>query len=113
MEEEDCERKECLVVMAKLAEQCERYNDMAQNMKTLTELGDDLSNEERNLLSVAYKNVVGSKRCAVRCIANHGQHPVHGNATECNRFRKYLSKVENELDDVCNEVLVLYPILTP
>lgn len=43
---------------AKLAEQAERYDDMAAAMKAVTEQGQELSNEERNLLSVAYKNVV-------------------------------------------------------
>lgn len=54
--------KEELVQRAKLAEQAERYDDMASAMKAVTETGVELSNEERNLLSVAYKNVVGARR---------------------------------------------------
>ena len=50
-----------LVQRAKLAEQAERYDDMAASMKAVTESGIELSNEERNLLSVAYKNVVGAR----------------------------------------------------
>uniref|UniRef100_A0A8C7X3R1 14-3-3 domain-containing protein n=1 Tax=Oryzias sinensis TaxID=183150 RepID=A0A8C7X3R1_9TELE len=50
--------KNDLVQKAKLAEQAERYDDMAAAMKAVTEQGLELSNEERNLLSVAYKNVV-------------------------------------------------------
>lgn len=50
--------KNDLVQKAKLAEQAERYDDMAAAMKSVTEQGVELSNEERNLLSVAYKNVV-------------------------------------------------------
>uniref|UniRef100_A0A8C5E1E6 14-3-3 protein beta/alpha-1 n=1 Tax=Gouania willdenowi TaxID=441366 RepID=A0A8C5E1E6_GOUWI len=49
--------KNDLVQKAKLAEQAERYDDMAAAMKSVTEQGVELSNEERNLLSVAYKNV--------------------------------------------------------
>lgn len=52
--------KNDLVQKAKLAEQAERYDDMAAAMKAVTEQGLELSNEERNLLSVAYKNVVRS-----------------------------------------------------
>lgn len=52
--------KNDLVQKAKLAEQAERYDDMAAAMKAVTEQGQELSNEERNLLSVAYKNVVGN-----------------------------------------------------
>ena len=54
--------REDLVQRAKLAEQAERYEDMAQAMKSVTALNEELSNEERNLLSVAYKNVVGARR---------------------------------------------------
>lgn len=54
--------KNDLVQKAKLAEQAERYDDMAAAMKAVTEQGDELSNEERNLLSVAYKNVVRPPR---------------------------------------------------
>lgn len=50
--------KNDLVQKAKLAEQAERYDDMAAAMKAVTEQSLELSNEERNLLSVAYKNVV-------------------------------------------------------
>ena len=50
--------KNDLVQKAKLSEQAERYDDMAAAMKAVTEQGLELSNEERNLLSVAYKNVV-------------------------------------------------------
>ena len=53
--------KDELVQKAKLAEQAERYDDMASSMKAVTETGIELSNEERNLLSVAYKNVVGAR----------------------------------------------------
>lgn len=42
-----------------------RYDDMAQAMKSVTETGVELSNEERNLLSVAYKNVVGARRWVI------------------------------------------------
>lgn len=56
--------KNDLVQKAKLAEQAERYDDMAAAMKAVTEQGLELSNEERNLLSVAYKNVVGNSGTA-------------------------------------------------
>ena len=48
--------KDEMVQRAKLAEQTERYNEMAANMKVVAERPPrDLSTEERNLLSVAYK----------------------------------------------------------
>ena len=38
-------------------------------MKEVSRAGQELSNEERNLLSVAYKNSVGSRRTAWRTIS--------------------------------------------
>mmetsp|Transcript_1257 Transcript_1257/g.782 ORF Transcript_1257/g.782 Transcript_1257/m.782 type:complete len:87 (-) Transcript_1257:8-268(-) len=58
------------VYFAKLAEQAERYDEMADYMKAVGESPDELSVEERNLLSVAYKNAVGSRRAAWRIITS-------------------------------------------
>lgn len=43
---------------------------MAASMKAVTETGVELSNEERNLLSVAFKNVVGARRSSWRVISS-------------------------------------------
>ncbi|KAK5857446.1 hypothetical protein PBY51_010694 [Eleginops maclovinus] len=95
-----------LITKAKLAEQAERYDDMAQWMKKLTELGVELSNEERNLLSVAYKNVVGARRSAWRVLASIG---TKSDDTESKQkmVKEYRVKVETELQDICNDVLKL------
>ena len=58
------------VYFAKLAEQAERYDEMANYMKEVGDVPQELSVEERNLLSVAYKNVVGSRRAAWRIITS-------------------------------------------
>jgi 14-3-3 protein epsilon len=52
------------VYFAKLAEQSERYDEMAEHMTIVAKHPDELSIEERSLLSVAYKNAVGSRRAA-------------------------------------------------
>uniref|UniRef100_A0A8C2FNZ5 14-3-3 domain-containing protein n=1 Tax=Cyprinus carpio TaxID=7962 RepID=A0A8C2FNZ5_CYPCA len=46
-------------------------DDMAAAMKSVTEGDIELSNEERNLLSVAYKNVVGARRSSWRGYAQY------------------------------------------
>uniref|UniRef100_A0A914IEM9 14-3-3 domain-containing protein n=1 Tax=Globodera rostochiensis TaxID=31243 RepID=A0A914IEM9_GLORO len=84
------DNKEELVQRAKLAEQAERYDDMAQSMKKVTELGAELSNEERNLLSVAYKNV-----------------KTEGSEKKQQMAKEYREKVEHELRDICHDVLDL------
>lgn len=65
--------REQYVYMAKLAEQAERYEEMVQFMeKLVTSLTpvSELTVEERNLLSVAYKNVIGSLRAAWRIVSS-------------------------------------------
>lgn len=97
-----------LVQRAKLAEQAERYDDMAEAMKLVTqsENGADLSSEERNLLSVAYKNIVGARRSSWRVISSIEQKT----QVEENKIRMtkhYREKIENELKKICDEVLTL------
>lgn len=94
-----------LVQKAKLAEQAERYDDMASAMKAVTELGHELSNEERNLLSVAYKNVVGARRSSWRVISSIEQ-KTERNEKKQQMGKEYREKIEAELQDICNDVLV-------
>uniref|UniRef100_A0A4W5JY27 Tyrosine 3-monooxygenase/tryptophan 5-monooxygenase activation protein beta n=1 Tax=Hucho hucho TaxID=62062 RepID=A0A4W5JY27_9TELE len=106
--------KNDLVQKAKLAEQAERYDDMAGAMKSVTEQGGELSNEERNLLSVAYKNVVGARRSSWRVISSIEQ-KTEGNEKKQAMAKEYREKIETELQDICNDVLVkitvvVYPV---
>ncbi|CAB1336101.1 14-3-3 protein beta/alpha-2 [Oncorhynchus nerka] len=98
--------KNDLVQKAKLAEQAERYDDMAGAMKSVTEQGGELSNEERNLLSVAYKNVVGARRSSWRVISSIEQ-KTEGNEKKQAMAKEYREKIETELQDICNDVLGL------
>lgn len=43
---------------------------MLKHMKDVVKLGSELNVEERNLLSVAYKNTVGSRRTAWRALTS-------------------------------------------
>ncbi|CAH8287941.1 unnamed protein product [Heterobilharzia americana] len=99
-------KPEDLANIARLAEQAERYDDMAAAMKLYTEKKERLENEERNLLSVAYKNVVGARRSAWRVIsaseAKAASHPRRKQIAEECRI-----KMEEELNEICKEVLTL------
>lgn len=99
-----------LVQKAKLAEQAERYDDMAAAMKAVTEQGHELSNEERNLLSVAYKNVVGARRSSWRVISSIEQ-KTERNEKKQQMGKEYREKIEAELQDICNDVLVRAALL--
>jgi len=94
-----------LVEMAKLAEQAERYDDMVKFMKDLTKKADKLTDEQRNLLSVAFKNVVGARRSAWRIISSiEGKQQEKGEVSLATAYRK---EIEDELQKRCQEVLNL------
>jgi len=96
------------VYFAKLAEQAERYDEMADYMEQVGKTGDELSVEERNLLSVAYKNAVGSRRAAWRIITSVEQkEKSKGNDGNAGFAKEYCGKVEGELDKICNTILGL------
>lgn len=99
------DREDC-VYKAKLAEQAERYDEMVEAMKTVAKMDTELSVEERNLLSVAYKNVIGARRASWRIISSIEQKEESKNGEEkLSLIRKYREAVEKELCDVCNDVL--------
>ena len=98
-----CEKS---VYFAKLAEQTERYDEMANHMESVGKTGEKLSVEERNLLSVAYKNAVGSRRAAWRIISSVEQkEKSQGNTDNAVFAVEYRSKIEAELDDICTIIL--------
>jgi len=102
----DKQDKEHYVQRAKLAEQAERYDDMAEAMKKVTENNAELTNEERNLLSVAYKNVVGARRSSWRVISSIEQ-KTEASERKMQMAKDYRKKVEEELKKICENVLHL------
>merc|ERR1712032_323339 len=77
-------------------------------MEAVGKSQEELSVEERNLLSVAYKNAVGSRRAAWRIITSVEQkETTKGNQDNANYAKEYCAKVEAELDKICKSVLVL------
>lgn len=100
------ESREQNVYMAKLAEQAERYDEMVDSMKAVARLNVELTVEERNLLSVAYKNVIGARRASWRIISSIEQkEESKGNTQHVDRIKEYRNKVEKELGDICNDIL--------
>jgi len=89
-----------LVSLAKCAERAERYDDMSKFMVARVKLGENLSMEERDLFSHAFKSAIGGRRVAVAVAI--------GNETTDNPFAPnaagYRSLVQNELREVCQQV---------
>jgi hypothetical protein len=72
----------------------------------VTQLGGELTVDERNLLSVAYKNVVGTRRASWRIISSIEQkEESKGTDKHVSTIRDYRQKIETELEKVCQDVL--------
>ncbi|XBW36198.1 hypothetical protein QEN19_001778 [Hanseniaspora menglaensis] len=119
--------RENYVFLAKLAEQAERYEEMVENMKKVastTSEGKELTVEERNLLSVAYKNVIGARRASWRIVSSIEQKEEQkleqflqqqkdlDNSSSNNEDKQqvaliseYRSKIETELAKICDDIL--------
>ncbi|CAH2033616.1 unnamed protein product [Thlaspi arvense] len=98
------------VYMAKLAEQAERYEEMVEFMEKVSAAtdGNELTVEERNLLSVAYKNVIGARRASWRIISSIEQkEESRGHADRVSTIRDYKAKIETELSGICDGILKL------
>ncbi|KAJ7947084.1 14-3-3 protein [Quillaja saponaria] len=98
--------REIFVYMAKLAEQAERYDEMVDAMKKVAKLYVELTVEERNLLSVGYKNVVGARRASWRILSSiELKEEAKGNDQSVKRIKEYRYKVEAELSSVCKDIM--------
>lgn len=99
-----------MILMAKMAEQGERYEDMCHFMKEVVQLKTQekiqLVVEERNLLSVAYKNVIGARRASWRALLNQDQKD-----SEKPLLDEYRSQVETEMTAICQDVLGLLKLV--
>ncbi|KAK8955762.1 14-3-3-like protein D [Platanthera guangdongensis] len=130
--------RDCFVYIAKLAEQAERYDgkisrlispdlgvrisfcfqssrdalylsaEMVDAMKNVAKLDVELTVEERNLLSVGYKNVIGARRASWRILSSIEQkEEAKGNELHVKRIREYRQKVELELSNICSDIMAV------
>ena len=75
-------------------------------MKEISKLKLELTVEERNLLSVAYKNVIGARRASWRIVSSIEQkEESKGNELQVKKIREYREKIEIELLHVCEDIL--------
>ena len=92
------------IFMARVAEQAERFDDMVDYLnKVVDNKNEDFSTEERNLLSVGFKNQIGSKRTAIRTISAIEQNPKYSQYNAA--LVKYKQKIEKELYDQCIQIV--------
>lgn len=97
-----------LIYIAKLCEQAERYDEMVFFMKEVAKTKIPLNVEERNLLSVAYKNVIGSRRASWRILhqLQNNEETAEGGASDKVQGVKTMSSlVAKEIFSLCLDVV--------
>ena len=93
------------VFLARVAEQAERFEDMVGYLKEGIALknGEDFTIDERNLLSVGFKNLIGANRGAIRTIGAIEQNPKYQKFSDA--LGSYKKKIENQLYEQCMEIV--------
>ena len=92
------------IFMARVADQAERYEDMVNFLKEImSESEDDVSVDVRNLLSVGFKNLIGSRRAAWRTVSAIEQNKKYEQFS--NSCGEYKTKIENELTEICEDII--------
>lgn len=91
------------VFMGKVAEQAERYEDMLTFLQPLIKKSEELTNEERNLISVPFKNLSGNKRTAWRALTAIEENPKYEKYHE--KTKVYKTKIEAELKKICQDAI--------
>jgi 14-3-3 protein epsilon len=92
------------IFLARVAEQAERFEDMVDFLgKVLESKGGDVTADERNLLSVAFKNPISGKRAACRTIAAIEQNPKYSKFGDA--LAQYKATIEKQLYEDCNNVI--------
>lgn len=79
---------------------------MVTALKKITESDGELTNEERNLFMVAYRNMIGARRTSWRVISSIEQKTKEGSEYKHEIIKEYRERIEKELRDICQEVLV-------
>jgi 14-3-3 protein epsilon len=75
-------------------------------MKRVASSDQELTVEERNLLSVAYKNVIGAHRASWRIVSAIKQmEESKGNEAQVSMIEGYREKIESELAKICEDIL--------
>lgn len=88
---------------------------MASYMKQVASFDNELSTEERNLLSMAYKNVIVTRRASWRVLSTFEMREaeVHPNSPRLAKLAEYKTKIEAEMRSICNEILAVVDKLVP
>ncbi|KAL9312124.1 putative 14-3-3 protein [Arabidopsis thaliana] len=105
--------REKLIYLAKLGCQAGRYDDVMKSMRKVCELDIELSEEERDLLTTGYKNVMEAKRVSLRVISSiEKMEDSKGNDQNVKLIKGQQEMVKYEFFNVCNDILSLLILIS-
>jgi 14-3-3 protein epsilon len=100
--------RELKFFMARVADQAERYSDVLSSLNAIVSADAALNSDERNLLSVAYKALTGSRRSALRTVnaflEDDGIKAIPERVAQLTALK---TKLLGELDGYCTELIAL------
>jgi 14-3-3 protein epsilon len=100
--------REDYLYLAKMAEQSERFWEMIEYVGKFAKTEGELTADERHIVSVAYKNVVGSKRAELRVLSAIEQKEAKKlNEQNITYIKQYKNIIEGELKTLCKDILTL------
>ena len=92
------------IFLARVAEQAERFEDMVDFLEEVLQVkAGGVNPDERNLLSVAFKNLISSKRAACRTISAIEQNPKYAKFNGA--LLEYKTKIETQLQADCQKII--------
>jgi 14-3-3 protein epsilon len=92
------------VYLAKLYERAERFDDMVNWINQFVKLQPQLSNEERNILSAGFKNVISGKRASWRILNSLEKKEDKKSGPNLTYIREIKTSVENEMRKICDDI---------
>lgn len=107
----DSKKPDQLLELARLSELAERYDEMSCTMERLVFQKAKISEtktakleiEERNMLSVAFKNAVGHRRSSWRQLKSH--EPDNNSVIDRAVVDEYLAYIEKEMEKKCLDII--------
>ena len=92
--------------LAMLAEQCERYKDMIEILENLINIKkEEMNLDEKNLISIAYKNYISEIRSAISIIITYENKEISKEKSPYLEYiKEYKEKIIKELEIECLKI---------
>jgi 14-3-3 protein epsilon len=95
------------VYLSMVAEECNRFEDMMNFLDIIIKNKEEpLTSDERNLLSIAYKNTISLRRTAIRTLlAYEEKERKKEDSVYLSYIIDYKKRIEKELEDMCEKMI--------